>query len=116
MATVILDEELAERLKAERAERGGDRYDEVWEGVYMMAAMPNNEHQFLVIVASRGSWTIVIHDSGSAKPFPAVMLVIERIGRHNFRVPGRCCFLKRDKSNRSQHVLAAAVRISLSKS
>ncbi len=48
MTTVILDDSLAERLKAERAERGGDRYDEVWEGVYMMAAMPNNENQRLV--------------------------------------------------------------------
>ena len=48
MATVILDPELAERLRAERAAWGGDRYDEVWEGTYMMAPMPNNEHQAIV--------------------------------------------------------------------
>jgi Uma2 family endonuclease len=48
MATVILDSKLADRLRAQRAEQGGDRYDEVWEGTYMMAPMPNNEHQGIV--------------------------------------------------------------------
>jgi Uma2 family endonuclease len=47
MPMMVLDEELAERLKAERQESGGDRFDEVWEGVYMMAPLANNEHQDL---------------------------------------------------------------------
>ena len=48
MATVILDAELAKRLRAQRAEQGADRFDEVWEGTYMMAPAPNNEHQGVV--------------------------------------------------------------------
>jgi Uma2 family endonuclease len=36
---------LEESLIAERRERGIDRFDEVWEGVYVMAPIANNEHQ-----------------------------------------------------------------------
>jgi Uma2 family endonuclease len=44
MTVMVLDPEIAERLKAEREASGLDRYDEVWEGVYMMAPLANNEH------------------------------------------------------------------------
>ncbi len=47
MALMVLDVDLEERLKAERAASGGDRFDEVWEGIYMMAPLANNEHQDL---------------------------------------------------------------------
>jgi Uma2 family endonuclease len=47
MALVVLDPSMEKRLKAEREASGADRYDEVWEGVYMMAPFPNNEHQDL---------------------------------------------------------------------
>lgn len=50
MATVILDREFAAKLREERAAAGADRWDEVWEGTYMMAPLPNNEHQ---LIASR---------------------------------------------------------------
>src|SRR4051794_25454283 len=45
MAMMVLDPDLQERLIAQRQESGGDRFDEVWEGVYMMAPLANNEHQ-----------------------------------------------------------------------
>ena len=48
MATLITDRELEQRLQAARHAAGADRYDEVWEGTYMMAPMPNDEHQQLV--------------------------------------------------------------------
>jgi len=44
MATLITDPKLEERIRAERAEWGGDRYDEIWEGTYMMNPLPNSEH------------------------------------------------------------------------
>ena len=47
MATLVLDPDVEERIKAERAASGGDRYDEVWEGVYMMAPLADDEHQDL---------------------------------------------------------------------
>jgi Uma2 family endonuclease len=47
MAALVLDPSLEEELKRERALTGADRYDEVWDGVYVMAPLANNEHQFL---------------------------------------------------------------------
>jgi Uma2 family endonuclease len=45
MTTVVLDREFAESLREERAAAGADRWDEVWEGTYMMTPLPNIEHQ-----------------------------------------------------------------------
>ena len=48
MTVILTDPWLEERLRKERRATGADRYDEVWEGVYMMAPMPGDEHQELV--------------------------------------------------------------------
>ena len=48
MATMILDQQLAEQLLEQRRAWGPDKFDEVWEGIYMMAPLPNDEHQNLV--------------------------------------------------------------------
>jgi Uma2 family endonuclease len=45
MATLIRDSSLEERILAQRRASGADRWDEVWEGVYVMAPLPNDEHQ-----------------------------------------------------------------------
>ena len=47
MATMILDPEIAVQLLEQRRAWGSDKFDEVWEGVYMMAPLPNDEHQNL---------------------------------------------------------------------
>jgi Uma2 family endonuclease len=47
MATLITDPELEGQIRARRAEWGGDRYDEVWEGTYLMNPLPNPEHAHL---------------------------------------------------------------------
>jgi Uma2 family endonuclease len=62
MATLVLDPAVEERIKAERAASGGDRYDEVWEGVYMMAPLADDEHQDLQtqlggVLLVRVGWT-----------------------------------------------------------
>jgi Uma2 family endonuclease len=48
MATVVMDRNFAEELRQARVEAGSDRWDEVWEGTYMMSPLPNNEHQEIV--------------------------------------------------------------------
>jgi Uma2 family endonuclease len=45
MAVLVTDPDLQSQLLADRQTSGADRYDEVWDGVYMMAPLPNNEHQ-----------------------------------------------------------------------
>lgn len=48
MTALITDPHLEESLKAQRHAWGADRYDEVWEGIYIMSPQPNVEHQELV--------------------------------------------------------------------
>ena len=48
MATLVTDPQLAADLIAQRQANGTDKLDEVWEGVYVMSPMANDEHQYLV--------------------------------------------------------------------
>jgi Uma2 family endonuclease len=47
MATLVTDPRLEQRIIEERRANGGDRFDEVWDGVYVMSPLANNEHQGL---------------------------------------------------------------------
>ncbi len=47
MTTMVLDPNLEQRLLEQRRAWGADKFDEVWEGVYIMAPLPNDEHQNL---------------------------------------------------------------------
>lgn len=68
MATVIMDRGLAEELRQERIAAGSDRWDEVWEGTYMMAPLPNVEHQELVGVLVCVLREIVSRNGGIVLP------------------------------------------------
>ncbi len=48
MTALIADRELQEEIIAQRQAAGADRWDEVWDGVYMLMPLPNDEHQRLV--------------------------------------------------------------------
>jgi Uma2 family endonuclease len=48
MVMLVDDPHIENRLLAERKATGADRYDEVWEGVYVMVPMPADEHQQIV--------------------------------------------------------------------
>ncbi len=45
MTTLIIDPYWEDMVLEERRANGADRYDEVWDGVYIMSPMANNEHQ-----------------------------------------------------------------------
>ena len=47
MAVIILDREEQRRLIRDRRERRIDRFDEVWDGIYFMSPIADNEHQFV---------------------------------------------------------------------
>jgi len=47
MVVHVNDPLLEQYLKAERQLTGVDRFDEVWEGIYMMAPLADDEHQEL---------------------------------------------------------------------
>ena len=42
---IVLDKFVEESIKAERRARGIDRYDEVWDGLYIIGPVADNEHQ-----------------------------------------------------------------------
>jgi Uma2 family endonuclease len=98
MPTMILDPELAEQLRAQRAAWGGDRYDEVWEGTYMMQALPNNEHQKFVARLTHALEEVIgVSELGDV--FPGVN-VSDRVEEwtHNYRCPDVAVFLKGTKA------------------
>lgn len=90
---MILDQTLEQSLLAQRAASGADRYDEVWEGIYMMAPMPDHEHQRIV-----GRWTRILDeivtDAGRGDVVPGVS-ISDRIEnwQNNYRVPDVAVFL-----------------------
>ena len=93
MATLITDPQLEERLKEQRHAWGADRYDEVWEGVYMMAPLPNNEHQRVV----RGIYSaldLVVSGLELGEAFPGVNLAaFGGDWQHDYRAPDVAVFL-----------------------
>jgi Uma2 family endonuclease len=93
MTVLVLDPKLVERLKEEREASGGDRYDEVWDGVYIMPPLPNNEHQSL---ASRlgGVLQWVVEWPGLGSVFVGVNVSDrEEQWEHNYRAPDVAVFL-----------------------
>ncbi len=53
MAHLILPEEDLESIIRVRRERGSDRFDEVWNGVYVMSPLAVNQHQRLATFLAR---------------------------------------------------------------
>ena len=98
MAVMVLDPYTEERLLAERAGTDGDQYDEVWEGVYVVTPLPNNDHQEIV-----GEFvsilTEVIRRPGLGKVFPGVNLSDrEEDWKQNYREPDVAVFLRDGKA------------------
>jgi len=69
MATLIIDADLEQRLLEQRRAWGADRYDEVWEGIYVMSPMPNNEHQGFVGALS-AVYQVVVGWNKEGEVFP----------------------------------------------
>lgn len=87
MATLVTDPFVEERLKLERQQWGADRYDEVWEGLYIMTPIPDVEHQQIVMRISAILQEIVGWP-GLGDVFPGVNLTErEDDWQYDYRVP-----------------------------
>ena len=94
MATLIVDPRVSERLIEERRARGADRFDEVWEGVYIMAPAPNDEHQEIEIHLARPLLEVV-KDAGLGVVRTTINLASNPDHwEHDFRIPDIAVFLK----------------------
>lgn len=103
MTTVIHDMLTAERWKAERAMSGADRHDEVWENIYVVAPVPNHEHQLLI-----GRFTRVlgevISDADAGDVLPGENVSDRVCGwETNFRVPNVAVFLNSTSAVNHDH-------------
>lgn len=93
MATTILDPELSRELIAERRARGLDRWDEVWDGDYVIKTQPNDEHQELV-----AGWTSILFEviqrENRGKVRPGVNVSDRRRNwKRNYRCPDVVVYL-----------------------
>ena len=93
MVALLNDPYLQRQLMRRRRAWGADRYDEVWDGVYIMNAMPNNQHQdFVMRLASICQY--LIFDAGLGRVHPGCN-VTDRLTkwRQNYRCPDVAVFL-----------------------
>lgn len=94
MATLICDREVGQRLIARRHRLGQDKFDEVWNGVYVMAPMANDEHQDFV-GGLDALFREVVQSGQLGVTRPGVNVSDRRHGwKKNFRCPDVAVFLK----------------------
>lgn len=91
MVAVINDPMMEEMLIRERREKGLDKFDEVWEGVYMTSPIANNEHQWLMLKLAQIVSEAIAPD---ALVYPGVNVSDREDWTHNYRVPDVAVFLK----------------------
>ena len=93
MEMVVLDTFEQELLIQRRIDSGVDRYDEVWDGVYVVSPLPNNEHQWIVHrLCFAFETTIGITGLGMVLP-GANISDLEDQWEHNHRGPDVVVFL-----------------------
>src|SRR5690242_13724362 len=87
MAMLVTDPALADRLIAERRAAGEDRYDEVWDGVYVTTPFPNPEHQDLATRLA-GTFLQAVNFDPRVKVYTGVNVSDrETKWKQNFRIP-----------------------------
>jgi Uma2 family endonuclease len=87
MATMVLDRFVEQQILARRRECGGDRFDEVWEGVYIMSPLADNQHQQIQSRFVSAIQNLVGWDSGYNVLSGANVSDREDQWEHNYRCP-----------------------------
>ena len=90
---MINDEAFASELISQRQAAGIDRYDEVWEGVYIMSPTPNNEHQSLATELSGSLMTVIDWQSLGRTLAGANVSDRQADWTTNYRIPDVLVFL-----------------------
>ncbi len=91
---LVKDIRRADELIQERKRQGADRYDEVWDGVYIMPSMPSLEHQELVHDLD-AIFNEVVKRPGLGKVYPGVNVSDRGLDwKENYRVPDLVIVLK----------------------
>src|SRR5262245_56749749 len=86
-ATLVLDSSVSRQLIRDRKQKGNDRLDEVWDGVYVMSPEANLDHQdlageFIAILSE------VVKKPGLGRVQPGANVSDRRTNwKRNYRVP-----------------------------
>lgn len=84
---LITDPHVEEKLLVNRRAWGGDRFDEVWDGVYVQAPTTNNEHQELMASLSAAFYNAFANQP-EVRVFPGVNVSDRKAGwEKNYRCP-----------------------------
>jgi Uma2 family endonuclease len=98
MTMLIKDPRLQAHLIESRKRTDADRWDEVWEGVYIVSPQPNNEHQKILIRLGSILEEVIDH-AELGEVFPGVNLSDQdEDWKYNFRAPDVAVFLKSGKA------------------
>lgn len=93
MNMLVVDPRVSARLIEERRALGHDHFDEVWEGTYVMAPAPNDEHQEISFHLAR-PFLAVVEDAGLGKVRPAINLARDPDDwERDYRIPDLAVFL-----------------------
>ena len=92
VSLMVNDPQIASQLIAERKAQGFDRYDEVWEGVYVMSPMANIEHQLLATELSIAIGTVITWQNRGQTLAGANVSDRRQDWTENYRVPDGLVF------------------------
>lgn len=98
MVALITDPSLEEQLIEQRRAAGADRYDEVWEGVYVMAPLANDEHQDLVTGISAKLRSAIQEESRGLVRAGANISDRRQDWTYNYRCPDVVVFLNETRA------------------
>lgn len=94
MNVLVTDPELACRIIKARAKTDGDRWTEVWNGVTVVPALPNNEHQTFVMDLAHAFRSVVDRKAGDrVMPGANVSNYGKGWKRRNYRCPDVVVYL-----------------------
>ncbi|HEV3168341.1 MAG TPA: Uma2 family endonuclease, partial [Isosphaeraceae bacterium] len=87
MSVIVTDPCVEDRILAERKASGGDRFDEVWNGVYWISPLPGMEHQRIATQLAT-ILQVTIGWSGLGEVFNGINVSDREQGwEQNFRCP-----------------------------
>jgi Uma2 family endonuclease len=98
MVSLITDPQLEHDLIEQRRRSGADRYDEVWDGVYVMGPLADNEHQGLAMGISAALYA-ALEEAGLGTVYAGVN-VSDRVDdwTQNYRCPDVAVFGRNTKA------------------
>jgi len=96
MPVLVNDPYVEDRLLAEREGTEPALHDEVWDGVYVMSPLANNDHQWLTFQLAQALCRVLDLRLGD-RVFPGTNVSDREDGwRQNYRVPDVAVFLHRN--------------------